>query len=43
MNFTPEPKDVPLGPGAFADVVSGEALEGTVTLDGYGVRVIERK
>lgn len=43
MNFTPEPKAVDLGGGAFADVVTGEALEGTVTLDGYGVRVVERK
>jgi len=43
MNFTPEPKDVDLGPGAFADLVTGEALEGTVTLGGYGVRVVERK
>lgn len=43
MNFTPEPKDVDLGGAKFADVVSGEPLEGTLTLDGYGVRVIERK
>lgn len=41
INFTREPRDVLL-PGRFADCEDGAEVSGTLRLDGYGARALER-
>lgn len=40
MNFNPTPATVGLGDAAFTDLLTGNAVRGTVRLDGYGVMVL---
>jgi beta-galactosidase len=44
MNFTEQPQCVNLPvDGAFTDMMTGEAVSGALTLEGFGVRVIQGK
>ena len=44
MNFNEQPQCVNLPPdGSFTDMMTGEAVSGALTLEGFGVRVIQEK
>jgi beta-galactosidase len=42
MNFDPDSQSINLGRERFTDLVTGETIEKTVELSGYGVQVLER-
>jgi beta-galactosidase len=42
LNFKPESQTVDLGQEHFTNLVTGETIEGTVELSGYGVQILER-
>lgn len=41
MNFSPSPVSIPLGQGAYQNLVTGDSVTGELVLNGYGVEVLQ--